>query len=170
MPGPEAARILFLDVDGVLTDGTLWVAQDGGELKRFCIADGAGIKAVADLGLSIAVISGHDSETTMHRFRRLGVADIELGVTTKLEAFRRITERYGLAPEEAAVMGDDLVDLPMMEAAGFKATVPGAHPEVLEAADYVTTRPAGRGAVREVIEVITRAQGTYDELRRRMMG
>jgi 3-deoxy-D-manno-octulosonate 8-phosphate phosphatase (KDO 8-P phosphatase) len=155
-------ELLVLDVDGILTDGSIYVSEDGAVAKRFAIVDGAGIKLLLRAGVGAAIISGHAHQGVIHRFRALGVDDVMVGIQDKGAALRRILEEKKLRPEQIAVMGDDLMDLPMMRGAGFAATVPEAHPRVLERADYVTTRPGGRGAVREVIEKILRAQNRFD--------
>jgi 3-deoxy-D-manno-octulosonate 8-phosphate phosphatase (KDO 8-P phosphatase) len=162
--GLSAIELLVLDVDGILTDGRLYVGLDGSELKAFSIVDGAGLKLLADAGIKAAIISGHASPAADHRFRRLGVTDILVGVEQKGAAFDALLEHHGLGREQTAVMGDDLMDLPLFLRAGFRATVPGAHPEILQLADYVTERPGGRGAVREVVEMILKARGLYDAL------
>ena len=157
-------EILILDVDGILTDGSLYWEESGKLIKRFSFLDGAGIRLASDAGLRVGIISGHAFEGTRERFSRLGVAeeDLVVGVSDKRPAFDAILARHDLAPEQAAVMGDDVFDLPLFTQAGFKATVPQAHPEVISRADYVTHRAAGKGAVREVIDLWLKARGLYE--------
>ena len=157
-------EILFLDVDGVLTDGRVFVAGDGTHLKAFSIRDGAGIKLLERCGIRTAIISGHQSDATRARFERLGVEEIHVGIREKAALRDLILVRHGIPLERAAVMGDDLMDLAMMSGAGFTATVPDASPEVLSIADYVTTRNGGHGAVREVTDLILKARGLYEDL------
>ena len=157
-----AIRMLVLDVDGVLTDGGIYIGADGTELKRFSIHDGLGIKIAIQAGLRISVISGHGSQATVHRFKSLGVDDVVVGVADKTGPFNDLLERHEISAAETAVMGDDLPDVPLLRAAGFSATVPGAPAVVRAAADLVTERRGGDGAVREVIEHILGAQGRWD--------
>ena len=157
-------ELLVLDVDGVLTDGRLYVGLDGSELKAFSIMDGAGLKMLAHAGVKVAIISGHASAAAEHRFRRLGVSDILVGIEDKGGVLEEVMRKHGVLAEQTAVMGDDLMDLPLFLRAGFKATVPDAHPEIIGRADYVTTRRGGHGAVREVIELILKARGLYEAL------
>jgi 3-deoxy-D-manno-octulosonate 8-phosphate phosphatase (KDO 8-P phosphatase) len=157
-------RYLVLDVDGILTDGLLYVADDGTAMKRFSILDGAGLVYWQRAGLKVALISGHAFEGVVHRFRALGIEEIHVGVKEKLATFLDVLGRHGLDPKEVAVMGDDLMDLSLLKRAGFAATVSTAHDECKRIAHYIAQRPAGQGAVREVIELILRAQGRLDAI------
>ena len=159
-------HLLVLDVDGILTDAGLYVAPDGTELKRFSIVDGAGIVLLQRMGIKVAILSGHASAATRHRFERLGIPpeDVILGHVVKGPSYRALLERHGLTPAQTAVMGDDLFDLPLFQTEAFKATVPEAHAEIRKRADYVTTRSGGRGAVREVAELILEARGLHEEM------
>lgn len=158
----SAIRFLVLDVDGILTDGMLYVSDEGSTAKRFAIVDGAGLVYWQRADLKAAIVSGHASEGVVLRFRELGLTEIHVGVKDKLATFLDLTARYGLEQREVAVMGDDLMDLPLLKRAGFAATVASAHEECKRIAHYITKREAGRGAVREVIELILRAQGRFD--------
>jgi 3-deoxy-D-manno-octulosonate 8-phosphate phosphatase (KDO 8-P phosphatase) len=157
-------RFLVLDVDGILTDGSLYLSDDGTAMKRFAIIDGAGLVYWRRAGLKVAIISGHASEAVVHRFRALGIEEVHVGVIEKLATFLDVMSRHGLQPEEVAVMGDDLMDLALLRRAGFAATVTSAHEECRRIAHYIAERPAGHGAVREVIELILRAQGRLDAI------
>jgi 3-deoxy-D-manno-octulosonate 8-phosphate phosphatase (KDO 8-P phosphatase) len=157
-------RFLVLDVDGILTDGFLYVGEDGKAMKRFSIIDGAGLVYWQRAGHAIAIVSGHAHEGVVHRFRGLGIEDVHVGVKDKLAAFLDILARRGISPAEVATMGDDLMDLPLLRRSGFAATVSGAHEECLRAAHYVAQRPGGQGAVREVVELILRAQGRFEAI------
>lgn len=154
-------RMLVLDVDGVLTDGGVYLAEDGSHMKRFAIEDGAGIKELLRCGLRVAIVSGHESKATAARFSKLGVEDVHTGVADKRECLRGILALRGLAAEECAAMGDDLMDVPMLRMAGWAGTVPDAHPRVRRIADYVTRKRGGHGAVREVAEMILKARGLF---------
>lgn len=160
----ESIRMLVLDVDGVLTDAGVFIGNDGADMKRFSIKDGFGIKMAMEVGLGVAIISGHASQATVHRFKGLGIEDVVVGTTEKTEPFKELLARHGLEPGQVAVMGDDLPDLPLLRAAGFAATVPDAAPEVRAAAHLVTERRGGDGAVREVVEHILKAQGRWDDV------
>ncbi len=155
-------EILVLDVDGVLTDGGVYLDGEGAELKRFSILDGLGIKTAIEVGLRIALVSGHSSSATVRRFSALGIDDIHVGVADKLAVFSSILETRGFSTAQACAVGDDLVDIPMLRAAGIAATVPGAHKEVRKVAHYVTSAAGGHGAVREIIERILHARGLFD--------
>jgi 3-deoxy-D-manno-octulosonate 8-phosphate phosphatase (KDO 8-P phosphatase) len=157
-------RYLVLDVDGILTDGMLYVGDDGRSMKRFAIIDGAGLVYWQRAGLKVALISGHASEGVVIRFRALGIEEIHVGVKDKLAVFLDVLRRQGLDPREVAVMGDDLMDLALLKRAGFAATVASAHDECRRIAHYIAEKPAGHGAVREVIELILRAQGRLDAI------
>jgi 3-deoxy-D-manno-octulosonate 8-phosphate phosphatase (KDO 8-P phosphatase) len=159
-----AIKILVLDVDGILTDGTLYVADDGTAMKGFAIIDGAGLVYWQRAGFKVALISGHASEGVTRRFRALGIEEVHVGVKDKLAVFLDVLSRHGLEPREAAVMGDDLMDLGLLRRAGFAATVTTAHDECRRIAHYIAERPPGHGAVREVIELILRTQGRLDAI------
>lgn len=168
----QNTRLLCLDVDGILTDAGIYVAPDGTEMKRFSIVDGAGIVLLLRMGVKVAILSGHASAASRHRFEKLGIPpdDIILGHVIKGPPFFSLLERHGLTPEQTAVMGDDLFDLPLFQTRAFKATVPEAHPEIRRRADYVTAKTGGRGAVREVAEMILKARGLYDAMIAGIMG
>jgi 3-deoxy-D-manno-octulosonate 8-phosphate phosphatase (KDO 8-P phosphatase) len=159
-----AIRFLVLDVDGILTDGLLYVAEDGTAMKRFSIVDGAGLVYWQRAGHEVALISGHAFEGVAHRFRPLGIEELHVGVKDKLATFLEVTSRHGLTPREVATMGDDLMDLPLLKRSGFAATVGTAHEECRRIAHYISQAPAGQGAVREVIELILKAQGRLDAI------
>ena len=147
-------RLLCLDVDGVLTDGKLYWA--GGEVwsQRFCVRDGYGIKLLQELGVEIAVLSGGDVRSGRDRCVSLGIQRAHFGVVDKVAAFRDVAGALGLQPDEAAFMGDELVDIPLLMHVGFSATVPDAVDEVKAVVHYVTRRPGGDGAVRELCDLI----------------
>ncbi len=147
-------RLLALDVDGILTDGTVLVSSDGTEAKAFSILDGMGLKRLEKAGIAVAWISGRASGATTVRATELKIPHLIQGRTDKLAALQGLATQLGLTAEQIAYMGDDDIDAPAMAWAGIGATVPDAMPSALAAADHVTARPAGHGAVREVCELI----------------
>jgi 3-deoxy-D-manno-octulosonate 8-phosphate phosphatase (KDO 8-P phosphatase) len=152
-------RFLVMDVDGVLTDGTIVCGPDGREWKTFHVHDGFAITAGQQAGLRMALISGRTSEAVARRAAELGLAEVHQG-----------TRRHGLTDAAAAFIGDDLVDLPLLRRVGLAIAVADAAPEVRAAAHYVTAAPGGRGAVREVIRLILDAQGRWGEVLERFDG
>jgi len=154
-----AIRLLVLDVDGVMTDGRLHYDAEGREAKVFHVHDGHGIKQVMRAGIEVAVISGRHSKAVATRMIELGIEHVRLGQENKHEAFTEITTQLGIAPETVACVGDDEPDLPIMQAAGLGIAVADAQPVVLEHADWCTTRGGGRGAVREVCDLLIAARG-----------
>lgn len=151
-------RLFAMDVDGVLTDGTVCISSDGTETKRFSIIDGLGLVLLRKAGVTLAWISGRRSATTALRARELGIAHVIEGRHDKLTELTRLAKGLGIALRDCAYMGDDVVDAPAIAAAGIGVSVPTALPEALAAAAYVTRRPAGRGAVREVCDLILRSR------------
>jgi len=164
--GPEAAarrvELILLDVDGVLTDGGLYYVGDGRRAVRFDVRDGLGIVRARNAGLRIGLLSSRDETAVRQRATELKIDDLLLGVADKRAAYERLLARLGLAPSAVCYMGDDLVDLPVLEAVGFPVTVPEAPQAVLERALYVTRNAGGRGAVREVIDLVLAARGLTD--------
>jgi 3-deoxy-D-manno-octulosonate 8-phosphate phosphatase (KDO 8-P phosphatase) len=149
-------RALFLDVDGVLTDGRIYLSDDGNDFKVFDTKDGHGVKKAILAGIQVAWISGRTSKATARRAKELGVRFCRQGVPHdgKLAVYRDLCRRLGVEPEETAVMGDDEPDVEMMEAAGFSACPSDARPEAMRAAGVVLTSAGGRGAVRELVEML----------------
>jgi len=152
-------KLLFLDVDGVLTDGGIWVDEGGRESVRFDIQEGKGIVRAQRAGLIVAFVTAKQLEATRKRAETLGVKDVWLGVSDKAEVFETLRQRYGLSSEEIAAVGDDLQDLPAMERAGLAVAVANARPEVKEVAHYITRARGGQGAIRELVELILEARG-----------
>jgi 3-deoxy-D-manno-octulosonate 8-phosphate phosphatase (KDO 8-P phosphatase) len=157
----RATRMIVFDVDGVLTDGSLFYGDHGEEYKAFNSRDGHGIKMLRATGIATAIITGRTSQVVLHRARNLGIAHIFQGVEDKLEAFAKLLSTTGLDAREIAYMGDDLVDLPVINRCGLAITVPDAPGEVKARCQLVTQASAGRGAAREACEFIMRAQGTW---------
>lgn len=159
-----AIRLIVLDVDGVLTDGSIYVDADGREAKQFFVRDGFAIKCWQRGGGRLAVISGRSATAVAHRCQELGIDDVVQGAIDKQPAFTALLERQKLAAAEACAIGDDLPDLPMLAASGIGAAVADAAPEVIARADWVTRAAGGRGAVRELIGDLLAAQGRWDEI------
>lgn len=160
----ENIKLLVLDVDGVLTDGTLIVNPDGRESKLFNVYDGHGIRMWRRAGLKVAFLSGRKSEPTQLRAEQLEVDQCLENCTHKLPALQKLLEDLKLQPAEAAFIGDDLPDIPAMRYAGLAVAVANAVDEVKEYADFITKRSGGSGAVREVIEYILKKTGKWDAL------
>ena len=153
---------MIFDVDGVLTDGTLLYGPSGEELKAFSAHDGHGLKMLAASGVACALLSGRRSAAVATRAAELGIENVFQGVEDKLAVFQQLIARQGLKAEQSGFMGDELVDLPVLTRCGF-ACAPREAPEAVRArAHHVAQAPAGRGAVREVCELLMRAQRTYD--------
>ncbi len=147
-------KLLFLDVDGVLTDGGIWVDGEGRESVRFDVQDGKGIVRAQEKGLIVAFVTAKQLQATKRRADTLGVKDVWLGVKDKAEVFETLRQRYGLSSEEMAAVGDDLQDLPAMERAGLAVAVANARPQVKAVAHYITRARGGQGAIRELVELI----------------
>jgi 3-deoxy-D-manno-octulosonate 8-phosphate phosphatase (KDO 8-P phosphatase) len=155
-------RLLVLDVDGVLTDGTLYFSADGEELKAFNIQDGLGVKLLRGGGVEIAIITGRRSAALERRAENLGVTRLMQGIEDKLAAFTELADGLGLTAERIGCVGDDLPDLPLLRRCALSVAVPEAPRRVRDAAHYVTRAGGGRGAVREVCELILEAQGSLE--------
>jgi 3-deoxy-D-manno-octulosonate 8-phosphate phosphatase (KDO 8-P phosphatase) len=153
-------RLVAFDVDGVLTDGGLYLSDSGDEFKRFNSLDGHGLKMLRASGVELAIITGRRSRCVELRAKNLGIQRLYQGVDDKWEAMRSLLAETGIAPEAAAFMGDDVIDLPVMRRVGLALSVPAAPQLVRDHADYVSQREGGHGAVREVCELIMAAQGT----------
>ena len=156
-------RLLALDVDGVLTDGCLYFTEDGQEIKTFDSQDGHGIKLLQKTGIVCAIITGRTSQLVERRARNLGITLLLQGREDKLVALKELSEQLSIPLEEMAYVGDDWPDLPAIRAAGLGVAVANAHREVRRYADFVSLATGGRGAVREVCDLILEAQGRYDE-------
>jgi 3-deoxy-D-manno-octulosonate 8-phosphate phosphatase (KDO 8-P phosphatase) len=155
----RAVRLAIFDVDGVLTDGTLYIGPQGEALKAFNILDGHGVKMLQAGGVATAILSGRSSEAVAVRARELGIGHVMQGIGEKVRAFDELRGALGLEPGACAFVGDDLPDLPVMRRCGLAVAVANAVDAVREAAHYVTRASGGRGAVREFCELVLRAQG-----------
>jgi 3-deoxy-D-manno-octulosonate 8-phosphate phosphatase (KDO 8-P phosphatase) len=154
-------KLLLFDVDGVLTDGTILVHGDGRESKRFNIKDGAAMVWAQRAGLQIGLLSARSADATAVRAAQLGVSLVVQGSGNKLAGYEQILSGQGLTDDDVGYMGDDLQDLPVLRRAGFSAAPADAAPEVRAAVQWVSPSGGGRGAVRECIEHVLRAQGTW---------
>jgi 3-deoxy-D-manno-octulosonate 8-phosphate phosphatase (KDO 8-P phosphatase) len=161
MNTPDHIRLLCLDCDGVLTDGTILLADDGTESKRFHVHDGLAIKAWLSSGRSLAVITARHSVSLTKRMAELGVGEVHQGVSDKRAVLEELLERLGIEARESAYMGDDLADLPALSCCGFSMAPANARPEVLSVAQWVSDASGGNGAVRESIEMLMRSAGEW---------
>lgn len=157
----QAVRVVFFDVDGVLTDGGLYFSEAGETLKRFHSLDGHGIKLLQRAGITPAVVTGRDSPALRVRLEALGVEHVRYGTEDKRPAAEAILSELGLSWSDAAAMGDDWPDLPMLRRVAFACAPATAHAEVLAVAHHVTQRLPGMGAVREMCDVLLVASGAY---------
>ncbi len=164
-------RLLLMDVDGVLTDGRIWLQSlpDGTatEIKGFSAYDGAGLKLARTAGLRTGLITGRESPATARRAREVEMDFVYQNCGEKLPAYDEILRKVGARDAEVAYVADDLPDLPILERVGLGVAVANAVPEVKKAAHYVTSHAGGNGAVREVIELLLRAQGKWDSVIRK---
>ena len=158
----QAIRLIAFDVDGILTDGGLYLADSGEEFKRFNSLDGHGMKMLKASGVELAIITGRTSRCVELRAKNLGIARLYQGVEDKWGAMQALLAELKLTADAAAFMGDDVVDLPVMRRVGLSVSVPNAPQVVRDHAHYLTQREAGHGAVRETCELIMSAQGTLD--------
>ncbi|WP_455202886.1 3-deoxy-manno-octulosonate-8-phosphatase KdsC [Kaarinaea lacus] len=157
-------KLVIFDVDGVLTDGSLFYGDDGQEYKAFHSRDGHGMKMLQKSGVDVGIITGRTSEVVKYRAQNLNIAHVYQGQLEKLPAFKALLEKLKLSPEEVAYVGDDVVDLPIMLRVGLAITVPDAHELAKKHAHWVTENPGGHGAAREICEMIMQAQETWEAL------
>ncbi|MBC7287159.1 MAG: HAD hydrolase family protein [Armatimonadetes bacterium] len=157
--------VLFTDVDGVLTDGSVYFGVDGQAFKRYNVHDGYGIRRLVDAGVRVVFVSGDEADMIRARAERLGVREAYLGVQDKGSLVRQILERDGIPRSQACYIGDDVPDIPAMAQVGVPVAVANARPEVKAAALYVTSARGGEGAVREVCDLILQARQEEKKLR-----
>ena len=160
----QRLRLLTCDVDGVLTDGKIYCAGDGGEFKAFSALDGLGMKMLEQSGITVAWITGSSAPAVTARAKMLGVKRVMLGAEHKLAPWERLCQELGVAAQDCAHIGDDLPDLPLLRRCGLAVTVPHAPELVKRHAHYVTRAEGGAGAVREVCEMILAARGELEPL------
>jgi len=152
-------RLVIFDVDGVLTDGSLFVGDDGQEYKAFNSRDGHGIKMLLKYGVEVAIITGRTSKVVEHRMANLGITHVYQGKLDKLPAYEELRGKLGISQEETAYVGDDVVDLPVMRQVGLAIAVQDAHPLVRQHSHWQTPSAGGRGAARDVCEMLMEAKG-----------
>jgi 3-deoxy-D-manno-octulosonate 8-phosphate phosphatase (KDO 8-P phosphatase) len=154
-------KLLLLDVDGVLTDGAITINDEGVESKSFHVRDGHGIVLLLRFGIEVGFITGRSSKVVQRRAQELGVQLVYQGIENKADAYSEIKRRNGLTDEQIAYVGDDLTDVPVFQCCGLAITVEDGWPELKARVDYVTETAGGRGAVREVSELLLKAQGQW---------
>lgn len=158
-------KLVALDMDGTLTDGSINISGEGELFKRFNAKDGLGITAASRHGLRVAIITGRKGPIVQYRAEELGIPeDVMAGISAKKKALQALAEKYALSPDEIAFMGDDLNDLPALRAAGLSAVPADAAEDVRRAADFITPHNGGRGAVRDFLELILKARGIWDAI------
>ena len=157
-------KLLLMDCDGVLTDGRLWLTEDGDEQKSFNSRDGLGLSLLHRAGLKSGIITGRASKAVTRRAQELGVEFLRQGDSHKIEAFEQVLQQAGVDEDEVAFVGDDLPDIPIMKRAELAVAVADAEEEARLVAHYVTRAKGGRGAVREVVELILKSQGRWSDL------
>jgi 3-deoxy-D-manno-octulosonate 8-phosphate phosphatase (KDO 8-P phosphatase) len=151
--------MLVLDVDGVLTDGRLYFDNQGNEMKAFCTRDGLGMRALQNCGIALAIITGRTSDIVKHRAAQLGIPHVYQGRIDKLNAFNELLSDTGMDEQNICYAGDDWIDIPVLDRVGLSVTVPEADAVVKNRVHWVTSRPGGNGAVREICDLILAAQG-----------
>ncbi len=162
-------KLLLLDVDGVLTDGSIIYNDNGIETKVFNVRDGLGIRLLMESGIEIYIITGRSSDVLKHRCKNLGITHIFDNVRDKKKVLNSILETTGIEVEEIAFMGDDLLDLSIMKKVGLSVAVADAHDIIIKNANVVTSKKGGTGAVREVCEAILKAQGLWEKNLKRLL-
>jgi 3-deoxy-D-manno-octulosonate 8-phosphate phosphatase (KDO 8-P phosphatase) len=154
-----AVRLMVFDVDGVLTDGSLYYGETGEALKRFHVLDGHGLRLLMEGGLQIALMTGRSGPIVARRAAELGISEVMQGVRDKGAALAELAQRSAVQLNQTGYMGDDIIDLPAMQRAGFAASVPNAPGYVSQAAHWIATQPGGSGAVRECCDLLLASQG-----------
>lgn len=160
----QALKLLFLDVDGVLTDGRITLNENGEETKSFDVKDGYGLKLLMSDGIEIVIITGRRSRVVAHRARELGIREVYQGISDKRPVCRRLIEKRGILKSQVGCVGDDLPDLAMFQESGLCITVADAAREVREQADFITSKRGGHGAVREISEWILKCRGRWPRI------
>lgn len=158
----QKIQLLICDVDGVFSDGLIYMGNQGEELKSFHTRDGYGIKCIMQAGIQVAVITGRSSHIVENRMRTLGIELIYQGQSNKLHAYNAIAQQLNIAPEHTAYIGDDLIDWPVMEQVALKVCVADGHPLLAQRANYLTQLKGGHGAVREVCDLLLQARGELE--------
>lgn len=157
----QKIKLLICDVDGVFSDGRIYLSNSGEELKAFHTRDGYGVRSLLTSGFNLAVITGRQSKIVENRMTALGVTHIYQGVDNKFEPYEALLALYGITPEEVAYIGDDIVDLPVMNVVGLAVSVADGHPYVRQHAHFVTTLNGGHGALRELTDLLLLSQNKF---------
>lgn len=155
-------KLLMLDVDGVLTDGSIIYSDSGEEIKAFNVRDGHGLKLLKRAGIDIVLLTGRESKAVLHRARDLGIDDVYQKATDKIRTYQAIVSDKKVEDRSVCYVGDDIVDIPVLRRVGFSVAVSDAVPEVKEIVDYVTRQEGGKGAVRELCELLLKAQNKWE--------
>lgn len=163
-------KLVLLDVDGVLTDGSVIYSDSGAETKVFHVRDGLGIRLLIKAGIQVGIVTGRASEALRHRCRNLGIDHVYDAVHDKAATLDQILEKIRVTAQEVAFVGDDLLDIPIMKRVGLSIAVADAHAAVIESADWVTRAKGGSGAVREISEKILQSQGLWEDILNRYRG
>jgi len=159
----KAVKLFILDVDGVMTDGSIIYDDDGKEIKIFDVKDGHGIKLLMRAGIDVAIITARESQVVLHRAKNLGIDMVYQKAMDKVEAFNEILQKKQLSEKEVAYVGDELVDIPLLRKVGFAAAVKDAVEDLKMYVDFITEKNGGQGAVREICELILKTQGKWGE-------
>ncbi len=162
-------KMLILDIDGVMTDGRIIYDSKGNELKCFNVLDGMGLAVLKQIKMKVALVTAKGSRAVLRRARDIGVTEVWQNAHDKLKPYRQILKKHKLKNEDICFVGDDLVDLSVMKRAGLSVAVANASPEAKRTAHYVTKKEGGKGAVREIIEIILRAQNIWPEIIRKFL-
>lgn len=155
-------RMLLLDIDGVMTDGRIYISDSGEEMKAFHVRDGTGIRQALDAGVRVGFVTSRCCAAVAHRAAELGVVDVYQGATDKSVVYRELKQKYELSDDQICYVGDDLQDLELLKMAGIGCAVADAADEAKEVADLITTTPGGQGAVREVVRMILKQLNRKD--------
>jgi 3-deoxy-D-manno-octulosonate 8-phosphate phosphatase (KDO 8-P phosphatase) len=160
----KGIKLLILDVDGVMTDGRIIMDSEGREIKNFNVRDGHGLKVLQRYGIKVAILTGRQSKVVEHRAKDLDIKDVYQKVFNKKDVFEKIIKNHKLSPDEVAFIGDDIIDIPVLRRVGFSVAVADAADVVKKSVDYITNNKGGYGAVREICEMILKAQGKWPEV------
>jgi 3-deoxy-D-manno-octulosonate 8-phosphate phosphatase (KDO 8-P phosphatase) len=160
----EIIKLIILDVDGTLTDGKITIGSDGSEHKNFDVKDGMAISQAIKSNISVAILTGRSSSVVQTRAKELGIKDVFQGLRTKRDKVEELAKRKGVKLKEVAYIGDDINDLEAMQVVGFKGCPSDACNEIKEISDYISSKPGGNGAVREIIEFLLKEQGIWDNI------
>lgn len=162
-------KLLMLDVDGVLTDGSIIYSDSGEEIKAFNVRDGHGLRLLMRAGIEVVLLTGRESKAILHRARDLGIADVYQKAIDKISTYQKIVSDKKVEDRQVCFVGDDIVDIPVLRRVGFSAAVSDAVPEVREVVDYITSKEGGKGAVREMCELLLKAQNRWEQVTEKYM-